>query len=113
MANEKMIWKGGSGKPYEFTIITIDKTFQPKYCGNYIFAKIVGNAWHAVYMGEGDLKDRTETHKTDGCVIKKGATHIHYRLNSDSKSSFADETDLLAGNQEAYEPNGCNVKKGG
>lgn len=106
-------WKGGSGKKYEFTVYSVDTIFDRGQNGNYIFAKLVNNIWQAVYIGEGDLRERTETHKYNGCVLQKGATHIHARINSDEQSRKDEETDLLVEYLEAYEPSGCNVKIGG
>ncbi len=106
-------WPGGSGKTYTFDLHPISVTVNPGYSGNYIFTKKEGNKWLAVYIGEGDLKGRTTAHLSEGQIIKKGATHLCLRVNNNEKQRFDDETDLLAGNIEAYEPIGCNVKKGG
>ena len=115
MEYDKLNWPGTNNRVYEFTICPINVQFNEGYEGNYIFAKFVSirNRWEAVYIGEGDLKKRTTEHIKDGCVIRKGATHIHYRVNNNKLSRFNDETDLLLGSQEAYQPSGCNVKKGG
>jgi hypothetical protein len=109
----KCAWPGGSGRTYEFQVYPISVTVNPGYEGNYIFAKMVNNSWHAVYIGEGILKDRVECHRNDAIVLRKGATHLHLRVDANYSNRFAVESDLLAGNPEAYDPNGCNVKKGG
>jgi hypothetical protein len=106
-------WPGCSGKNYTFEVYPISTKVSPGYEGNYIFAKQDGNKWLAVYIGEGVLKDRIEHHLSENNVTKCGATHFHLKLNRDAKARFNDETDLLAGNPEAYSPTGCNVKKGG
>ena len=106
-------WPGSSGKKYEFSILPLDFDFPENQNGNYIFAKIVNNAWHAVYIGEGDLTERTKFRIEDGCVIRKKATHIHAHLNPDKASRKAEEKDLLDGNSESYTSVGCNIKEGG
>jgi hypothetical protein len=73
----------------------------------------VNNEWQPVYFGEGDLKERLNAAKKDGCVIRKGATHIHEHLNANAASRKAEESDLLANFPVAYAPIGCNVKPGG
>ena len=115
MAYDKINWHGRGGKLYEFTICPINVQFNDGYGGIYIFARFVSNLnrWEAVYIGEGDLKKRTTEHIKIGCVTRKGATHIHYRVNNDERGRFDDETDLLSAHIEAYEPKGCNIKKGG
>lgn len=66
-----------------------------------------------MYIGEGDLKERTEYRINEGCVIKKGATHIHAHLNSDNSDRLNEEDDLLKNHPESYTPTGCNERKGG
>lgn len=88
----------------------------PKCDGNYIYAKNAAGIWLAVYIGEGDLSTRcTDAHHCSDCINEKGATHIHVHRNEDEDEDArkAEEADLLAGNAEAYEPLGCNMKRGG
>jgi hypothetical protein len=115
MANSKVAWPTTNGNSLEFTEYPININFGVGQFGNYIFSKFnsSNNTWLAIYIGEGDLKDRIADHINKGCITKKGATHIFIRLNTDEKGRFDDETRLLVGNPEAYEPNGCNDKKGG
>jgi hypothetical protein len=115
MGNElgKIYWNGTQGRKYEYQIFHIRTIFKADQLGNYIFAKQVLGGWEAVYIGEGDLKTRTEDHKINNDVIKKGATHIHVHIANNKTESFAEETDLLLVHTEAYHPTGCNIKKGG
>lgn len=115
MSNIKIAWPTTNGNSLEFTGYPIDTNFTAGQFGNYIFAKFTNNnnTCLAVYIGEGDIKDRVTDHLKKGCVTKKGATHIFVRLNNNEKGRFDDETKLLIGNPEAYEPTGCNVKEGG
>ena len=113
MSQIRHYWKGSSGKKYEFTVYSVDTMFDLGQKGNYIFAKVVNDIWQAVYIGEGDLRERTESHKYNSYVLQKGATHIHVHINNDEQSRKDEETDLLVENLEAYEPKGCNVKIGG
>ncbi len=106
-------WFGASGKSYTYHIHDIDFVPAADQDGNYIFAKVVKDVWNAVYVGEGDLKERIAAAKDDGCVTKKGATHIHAHKNGNEKARKAEESDVLEGNPEAYVPTGCNKRIGG
>jgi len=66
-----------------------------------------------IYIGQGDLKDRVENHHQAACIERKGATHIHVHLNGRHADWVAEEQDLLANYSNAYQPTGCNEKKGG
>ena len=107
MAN-KIIWHGASGQSYEYEVYTLSTTFK-KLDGNYIFVRQSGSTSYAVYIGEGNLKDRISPahHKWD-CIHEKGATHVHVHLNADERSRKAEERDLLNEHTEAYDPTGCN-----
>lgn len=113
MANQVSNWHGGSGKIYTYEVHPLNITITPDVLGNYIFTRQVGNKWEAVYIGEGDLKTRVDAHLKEGNVIRKGATQIHLHRTPTKDQSFKEETDLLLVHTEAYEPRGCNVKKGG
>lgn len=106
-------WPGASGKTYTYHVHDIYFDPDPKQDGNYIFAKVVNNAWQPIYVGEGDLKTRIAAAKSDGCVTRKGATHIHEHLNGNAAARKQEESDILAKHPIAYAPTGCNVKPGG
>ncbi len=110
---ETHIWAGDSDKTYTYYIKTIDFDFEEKQDGNYIFCKLVNGNWTPLYIGEGDLKDRTQFRINDGCVIRKGASHIHAHLNSSNRARLDEEDDLLENHPESYAPTGCNIRKGG
>ena len=105
-------WKGIQNE-YSFELSDINVTFASESEGNYIFAKLVGDMWEAVYIGEGILQERTQDKRHRTCAISKGATHIFWHSNSDEALRKAEEADLLAYNTEAYAPKGCNIKMGG
>jgi hypothetical protein len=105
-----IVWNGLSGQGYSYSIQDIDWVPAADQDGNYIFARSVHNGWEAVYVGEGDLQSRRAAHLNDGCVTRKGATHYHYHLNQNEEARLAEETDVLKGNLEAYEPVGCNAQ---
>jgi hypothetical protein len=113
MANETIEWPGATGKKYPYHIHGIDFDPSPKQDGNYILAKIANGKWQPIYIGEGDLKTRIAAAKSDGCVLRKGATHIHEHLNGNETARKAEESDILAVHPVAYAPTGCNVKTGG
>ncbi len=110
---ETIEWQGASGHRYTYYIH--DMSFDPNagQDGNYIFARKVSSGWEAVYVGQGDLKDRRNAAINDGCVDEKGATQFHCHNNSVERNRKAEESDVLGGNPEAYVPTGCNEKIAG
>lgn len=110
---ETIEWQGASGHRYTYYIH--DMSFDPNagQDGNYIFARQVSSGWEAVYVGQGDVKDRKNAAINEGCVDEKGATHFHCHIHSVESDRRAEERDVLAGNPEAYVPTGCNEKTGG
>ena len=115
MANQKIcIWNGKSGAKYKYHIHTLPVDFNANQDGNYIFSKYNKNKkWVPIYIGQGDLKDRTENHHKIKCISNKGATHVHVHLNPNKKDRLFEEEDLLKNYQNAYQPIGCNEREGG
>ena len=109
----KVSWPGASGKAYNYFVHDLSWNPRRGQDGNYIFARQIPSGWEAVYVGQGDLRDRKDAAISDGCVTEKGATHFHCHLNADEQSRLAEEEDVLEGNTEAYTPTGCNEKRGG
>ena len=108
MENEKANWLGESGKVYNFNVYSTDTAFK-EIDGNYIFAKKTTAGWDAVYIGEGDLKTRTQDEEHLKCAISKGFTHYHVHINQNEELRKQEETDLIGGNPECLEENGgCN-----
>lgn len=106
-------WTGGSGQQYAFYLYTLPYDCDPKQDGNYIFARHERGIWLAVYIGQGDLKDRTREGQNDRC-IKSKATHLFVTVTAGGEAVRRRiESDLLAGNPEAYVPSGCNIRVGG
>jgi len=107
-------WDGASGTSYTYHVYSLPYTFKPNQDGNYIFAKLINNTWHPVYIGQGDLGDRVgPSHHQWGCIISKGATHVHTHLNASRKNREFEEANLLQNYQNAYAPDGCNERTGG
>lgn len=111
-------WRGASGQLYEMAAYSLDaKVINDKICGNYIFGELYYEGGvakiRAIYIGEGVLKDRIEYRINEGRVQEKGCNCFCAMINEDEKSRKAIESDLLAANENAYEPIGCNIKIGG
>lgn len=107
-------WTGASGKSYIFYIWSLPASFNPNQNGNYIYSKKNAEGrWVPIYIGQGDLADRTANHHKANCIRSKGATHIHVHLNAPEQDRLNEESDLLAKYTNAYIPNGCNEKDGG
>ena len=108
-------WTGASGKDYEFSIFQLPVSLNAGQDGNYIYAKRnAENRWVPVYIGEGDLAERSGSgHHKARCIREKGAGHFHCHLNSDLTRRRAEESDLLGRYTNAYVPSGCNERPGG
>jgi hypothetical protein len=109
---EEISVKGGSGEKYPLSMYSIDDEIPSNLEGVYIFAKretgmITGEV---IYIGQGNVKKQTETIINKGCVVEKGATHIFVFENEDEQLRIKQETDILLGSPECYEPTGCNIK---
>lgn len=112
--NPRIFWNGASGQRFEYYIYDLSANFNPNQDGNYIYSKLnADNKWVPVYIGQGDLKERTENHHQAGCIELKSATHIHVHLNSRKEDRIKEEKDLLANYTNAYQPTGCNEREGG
>jgi hypothetical protein len=115
MANEpQSTWPGASGKNYVYTVFPRHPNLRAGILGNYIYAKLVGDRYQAIYIGQGDLSVRcTKSHHQISCINTKGATSVHVHANASEADRLAEERDLLANNTNAYAPSGCNIKTGG
>jgi len=85
MNKGEIAWKGKSGTNYTFIIFPKETEFN-EIDGNYIFAKETFTGWNAVYIGEGDLKTRTQDNTHLECAKKKGFTHYHIHENEEDLS---------------------------
>lgn len=102
-------WKGISGTEYTYEIFPKESTFNPNQVGNYIFARQIYNGWEAVYIGQGDLKERTQDKTHLGCATLKKFTHYHVHLNNSELNRRYEEEDMIQGNLECLVQNGgCN-----
>lgn len=106
--DDSVDWPGQSGKTYRYDVHEVGWRPNSGQDGNYIFAKVVGGVWNAVYVGQGDLQTRYDAAINEGCVTNKGATHYHVHLNADKGTRQAEETDVINGNPECNWPVGCN-----
>ena len=107
-------WPGASGKQYKYYIWELPANFSENQGGNYIYCWLnKNNQWVPIYIGQGDLKNRTENHHQADCIKRKGATNIHVQLNGREDDRLAEEGDLLANFTNAYRPDGCNEREGG
>ena len=109
MSDEHWEWRGKSGAFYRYAVHELPYRPDPDSDGNYIFARFENGHWQAVYIGQGDLRDRYDGAFNDGCVTERGATHWHAHPQPDSALRKAEEADLIAGNIQCWAPNGCNV----
>ena len=111
---DRCVWTGASRTPYTYFVYPVSHRFAPNEVGNYIYARLADNAYHPIYIGEGELADRcSDQHHQAKQIASKGATHVHAHLNSVEAARKAEENDLLSVYTEAYAPIGCNEKLGG
>ena len=117
MASEPdVIWKGASGAGYGYWVHGIPTSINPGQDGNYIYAKKDAQGlWQPIYIGQGDLKARTDidNHHQSRCLKAHGATHVHVHTSGREAERLAEEQDLLSNYTQAYQPVGCNEKPGG
>lgn len=107
-------WIGGSGLKYKYFVWELPVDFSENQDGNYIYSKKNSdNKWVPIYIGEGDLRERSGGHHKANCISARGATHIHVHLNSKREDRRAEERDLLANYTNSYSPTGCNDQEGG
>lgn len=108
-------WIGTSGARYTYYIYELPTSFNPNQNGNYIYAKKnIKNKWVPVYIGQGDLADRSgPSHHRADCIKRKNATHFHCSLNPREADRIKEEKDLLSQYTNAFEPKGCNERTGG
>lgn len=106
-------WSGASGKTYTFSVWPLPSQINDGQDGNYIFCGSEDGRWVPLYIGQGDLGNRTKNPDHSRCLSNKGATHVHVHLNPDADDRLAEEDDLLAAYPQAYQPTGCNERKGG
>lgn len=108
-------WRGESGERYAYSEVKLPHD-PPDRTGNYIFAKRKLDDkgefqyWLAVYVGEGNLRDRYNAAIREGCVTDKSATHYHYHTKNENLpySRKKEESDIIEGNPECKHPRGCN-----
>ena len=103
-------WRGESGTHYQFGEHQLPHN-PPDRTGNYIFAKRHPNGyWLAVYVGEGNLRDRYNAAIKEGCVTRKEATHYHFHTRNENLpyTRGKEESDIIEGNTECKHPRGCN-----
>ena len=109
------VWKGASGAEYTYYIRKLPVSLKDGPDGNYIYAKKnPAGRWVPIYIGQGDLKDRSGPgHGKAHCIRQKGATHFHCHLKADEEERRIEEADLLRRFTNAYAPKGCNERPGG
>lgn len=114
-AHETCDWTGATGKKYAYYVWPRHPNLNDGQMGNYIYSRLNENGqWVPLYIGQGDLAVRaTKDHHRIDCIDRKGATHIHLRLNPKEADRLAEERDLLMNYTNSYAPSGCNVKIGG
>jgi hypothetical protein len=106
-------WTGKSGEEYSYIIFPKGTEFK-EIGGNYIFAKEAGSMWDALYIGEGNLKIRTQDSEHLACAELNGFTHYHVHVNENENERKSEEEDMIQGNIEClFENGGCNKTSNG
>lgn len=112
---ETVEWTGARGNKYKYWVYELPAILASGHDGNYIYTKVENQSWQPLYIGQGDLGDRTdiENHHQSACLKRKWATHVHTHENANEAARLAEEHDLLQNYPQAYQPTGCNEKEGG
>lgn len=84
---ESALWTGADGTNYSYKVFNTNVSWN-NVPGNYIFAKLTGRGWEALYIGEaGDLKTRlVPTHEKWARALRLGMTHVHAHTSNPVKS---------------------------
>lgn len=93
----KAEWTGASGRKYTYWVYKLPANLRSGQNGNYIYAKAEGGYCQLLYIGQGDLGERTdiERHHQSKCLKRKGATYVHAHKNEREADRLAEEDDLL------------------
>lgn len=108
MAEGRADWRGKSGEIYRYRIEELPTSFA-NVVGNFILAKVAGNQWAPIFIGEGRITGSNSPEML--CAIEKGATHLLYHMQPDQTLRRMEVEDLLAEHPEVYAPSGCNKRK--
>ena len=103
-------WTGAAGTSYRFWVYPLGCRFLPGQAGTYIIARRRAGGWDPLYIGQGDLDNRSRHHHQADCLRSRGATHIHARAGADEPRRIAERDDLLAAHPAAEAPLGCNER---
>lgn len=110
---QQVNWLGASGTIYSYFVYPIHERPPTNDKGNYIFAKRRPlGGWDAVYVGQGELRNRYDAAIREKCVNRKGATHYHRHMNPIDVRREAEEADIIDGHPECRAPDGCNEVSG-
>jgi hypothetical protein len=105
-------WTGKSGNVYRYYEISFNNV--PFNIGNYMFVRQIGQTFYALYIGEGNIKERINDKEHLQCATKKGFTHIFAHENMYEQSRKFEENDLVQEHTECWVENGgCNATHNG
>jgi hypothetical protein len=105
-------WRGAQGTPYRFWVYPLGCRFAAGQAGTYIIARRRADGWDPLYVGQGDLDNRSRHHHQADCLRARGATHIHARAGGEEPGRIAERDDILAAHPAAEAPRGCNERFG-
>ena len=81
---------------FSYTAYPIGTSFK-NVGGNYVFAKLSGTSWYAVYIGQtNDLGARLSNHEKQPCAVRNGATHILVRQNDTEQARLREEAAMVS-----------------
>ena len=93
----KVVWTGASGTRYTYWFYPPHIEWQDEP-GNYIFARVDGARWEALYIGQThSLKERVHPgHHRWNCVKRFGMTAVHVHTGSGTEAERRwEEADLI------------------
>ena len=87
-----IIWRGQSGKEYQYEIHPLNAAFKP-LPGNYIYARQGDDGgWIPVYVAQSrGLHQRLEGHVRLEDAVANGATHLHAHYSTAGQAARCDE----------------------
>ncbi len=98
-SSASVTWTGQSGKCYQYTVYSLEASFQP-LPGLYIYAgQAEDGSWVPIYVAQTrDLHQRLEGHVRMDDAIADGATYLHAHYCSAGQAArCSEERDLILG----------------
>jgi len=97
MSQGTVIWKGKSGKTYEFEVWGKNTTWNEVACVYTVTRKLADGRYGCIYIGETDnMRNRFSGHENESCFDRHNWTHVCTYRENNSDERLRIEADILA-----------------